>query len=407
MSLRSVLFWVHLAAGLVAGLIIAVMSFTGAVLAFEPEIVAWAERDLRRVEAPPAPAAALPLDELLAKVRAAAPAESKPAGVTVVRDPSAAVAVAYGREGTYYANPYTGAVTPPAATRTHDFMHLMEDWHRRLALTGDRREAGRAVTGACNAAFLVLAVTGLYLWWPRRWTARFLRPALWFNGSAGKARDWNWHNVVGFWSLPVIIVLTATGMVISYRWASNLAFRVVGEQPPAQAGPAAPAEGEFTIERPEGARRLTYAAALARVQETFPSWQTITLRDGLPRRRAAPTPATAPAAGGGERPQAERPRAPRPYSATVNADDGSPAFVATQLVLNPFTGEVLGRTGYADFTPGRKIRTWLRFLHTGQAFGPVGQALAGLACLGGLVLVYTGFALSWRRFFGKHRAPSA
>ena len=26
---------------------------------------------------------------------------------------------------------------------------------------------------------------------------------------------------------------------------------------------------------------------------------------------------------------------------------------------------------------------------------------AGLACLGGCVLVYTGFALSWRRFFGK------
>jgi uncharacterized iron-regulated membrane protein len=73
-------------------------------------------------------------------------------------------------------------------------------------------------------------------------------------------------------------------------------------------------------------------------------------------------------------------------------------------VINPFTGELLSRNGYADFTTGRKIRTWLRFLHTGEALGWIGQLLAGLACIGGVVLVYSGFALSWRRFFGKRRA---
>ena len=62
--LRSVFFWLHLAAGLVAGLVIAVMSFTGAALAFENEIVEWAERDVRRVEAPAHAAPRLPLDEL-------------------------------------------------------------------------------------------------------------------------------------------------------------------------------------------------------------------------------------------------------------------------------------------------------------------------------------------------------
>lgn len=48
----------------------------------------------------------------------------------------------------------------------------------------------------------------------------------------------------------------------------------------------------------------------------------------------------------------------------------------------------------------QRVRSWTRFLHTGEALGGVGQFLAGLACLGGCVLVYTGFALSWRRFFG-------
>jgi uncharacterized iron-regulated membrane protein len=400
---RSFLFWIHLSAGLVAGSIIAVMSFTGAALAFEHEIVEWAERDVRRVKEGSGEQRSI--DDLLARVREVAPADSKPAGVTVSRDPRDAVAVSYGREGTYYVDPYTGDVRPPTTTRTHDFMHLMEDWHRRLALTGDNRDTGRAITGACNAAFLVLALTGLYLWWPRQWTRRFLRPALWFNGSSGKARDWNWHNVIGFWSLPVLIVLTATGMVISYRWASDLPYRLVGEQPPVQGGPAAPGADNLAIERPEGATRLSYAGALAAIRQAVPSWQSITLREGLPRRRGGP------GAGAGIQPgQADtRPakRAPQPYSATVTADDGTPSFSPAQLVINPFTGAVLSNSGYADLTPGRKIRTWLRFLHTGQALGWFGQFIAALACLGGLVLVYTGFALSWRRFFGKKSIPAA
>jgi uncharacterized iron-regulated membrane protein len=97
-------------------------------------------------------------------------------------------------------------------------------------------------------------------------------------------------------------------------------------------------------------------------------------------------------------------RAPQPYSATVKADDASPAFVPTQLVLHPFTGEILSRTGYAEQTTGRKIRSWLRYLHTGEALGWIGQLVAGLACVGGCILVYTGFALSYRRFF-RRRTP--
>ena len=467
--LRSLFFWLHLAAGLVCGVVIAVMSFTGAVIAFEHEIVEWAERDARRVAPPAAEASALPLDELLSRARAAAEAdhpeaESAPrvTGVTVSSDPRDAVAVAFGRDfGTYYVDQYTGEARVPASTAVHDFMHLMEDWHRRLAATGEYRDTGRAITGASNAAFLFLALSGLWLWWPRQWTARLLRPALWFTGAKGKARDWNWHNVYGFWFLPVIAVLAATGMVISYRWASDLPYRLVGETPPAAPGPSATPAREFTIEKPEGAKKLSYADALARIQADHPAWTSITLREGLPQRRGAPAansanasaaPGQGPAAGTGQNaransapppsadsaatatpePDSTAPaaaptpgrgegarggprdgsgrgagRAPQPYSATLKADDGSPVFASTQLVLHPFTGETLDHSGYDDLSTGRKIRTWLRYLHTGQALGWIGQLVAGLACLAGCVLVYTGFALSWRRFFRRPAAGKA
>ncbi|MEY4489932.1 MAG: hypothetical protein RIQ79_2440 [Verrucomicrobiota bacterium] len=454
MPFRKVFFWLHLIAGLAAGLVILVMSATGVALAFEDEIVAWAERDVRRVEPPSRTAsspgnaelqlgsvtAPLPLDTLLTRARealasSASPKEGEPSvasvkegprvtGITVSADLREAVAVNFGREtGVYYVNPYTGQVSTATTTRTHDFLQLMLEWHRFLARTGEQRPVGKAVTGACNLAFLFLAVSGLWLWWPRAWNRRVLRPSLWFvRGASGRARDWNWHNVVGFWSLPVLIVLTISGAVIGYRWAGDLVYRAAGETPPATRPSASPGNAELqlgsspatpAIERPEGVKKLTYAAALARIQAEVPGWQTITLREGLAPRRAAPVTTLSP--GNAElqlgsvssaASAPERPRAPQPYSATIKADDNAPAFATTTIVLNPYTGEVLSRTGYADQTTGRKARSWLRYLHTGQALGWPGQLLAGLASVGGCLLVYTGFALSWRRFFGRKSFPS-
>jgi uncharacterized iron-regulated membrane protein len=75
--------------------------------------------------------------------------------------------------------------------------------------------------------------------------------------------------------------------------------------------------------------------------------------------------------------------------------------------VNPFTGDIIRRESFADLSTGRQVRTWTRFLHTGEALGWAGQAIAGLACLGGCFLVYTGFALAWRRFFGKPAVVAA
>jgi len=44
------------------------------------------------------------------------------------------------------------------------------------------------------------------------------------------------------------------------------------------------------------------------------------------------------------------------------------------------------------------MRTFLRFAHTGEYFGVIGQTIAGLATGGAVVLAYTGLALALRRF---------
>src|SRR5215207_10170095 len=106
MVIRKVIFWLHLIAGVIAGIVILVMSVTGVALAFEKEIIAWAERDVRRI-APPADAKRLPVDKLIAKVREQQP-NGRPSTITINADPSVAVLVGYGRTNGFYVNPYSG-----------------------------------------------------------------------------------------------------------------------------------------------------------------------------------------------------------------------------------------------------------------------------------------------------------
>lgn len=455
-TFRSIFFWMHLVAGLIAGLSIFIMCFTGTVVAFEDEIVEWSERDARQVAVPEG-AAPQSLADLQRQLREAKP-DFRATAVTLQNDPAAAINFSAGREGGYYVNPYTGEARQPASTKVHDFMHTMIDWHRFLGREGQQRPIGKAINGACNLAFAFLALSGLYLWIPRTWSWRGVKAIALFNWSyAGKARDFNWHNVIGLWSAPVLIVLTLTAVPISYRWGSNLVYKIVGEEPPVQQGPGAPAAAPaFEITRPSpDARPLGYDVLVAQVQKDFPKWETISLRSGGAQQRG--TAPGANAAGGANAPQAgQRPeaaaasregqapaanapraegrrpegaaatttapageargearraeggaaRAPQPITVTVREPGQWPRTAATTLTLNPFTGEVLKREGFADLSAGRQLRSWTRFLHTGQALGWGGQFIAGLACLGGCFLVYTGFALSWRRFFGKKKTDS-
>ncbi len=382
-TFRSVFFWLHLVAGVVCGLVIAVLCFTGTALAFEKELIAWAERDARQV-APVAPGTPrLGVDELATRLRQAFP-DAKPGNIVVSSDPLAAVSFPVSRTEGYHANPYTGEVRQPASYAMGRFMQTMFEWHRYLGFSGEKsRPNGKLVTGIANITFCFLAVSGLILWWPRSLSWRAFRPALWFTqNSSARARDWNWHNVLGFWSAPVLIVLTLTALPISFQWAANLTYTLTGTPlpaggpqssgaPPAAANVPAPAAGTKAVSRD---------ALLATVHHELPAWSSVTFRFA-------------------HRPD---PAKPAPTSFTVRQPGTWPRTATTTVQLDPFTGTLLQRDGYADLPAARQLRAWTRFLHTGEALGPWAQAVAGLASFAGVVLVWTGLALAFRRFFGRN-----
>ena len=380
--LRTILFWLHLASGVTAGLVILMMSATGVVMAFQPQLLDWAESGSRQVL--PRGRAALGAEQILARARDVQ-GGAAPTALTVYADRASAVRVATGRNTGVHVDPYTGEVRELAGARWRGLFALMLEWHRWLAMDGEQRAIGKAITGACNAAFLVLALSGLYLWWPRRWNLRTMRLSLWFRrGLASRVRDWNWHNVIGFWSLPVLIVVTSSGMMISYRWVSNLIYRAMGEPPPAAAGPGggpggrAPAPpGGRAPAASSGTGSLDMEGLHAALTREVPGWTSATWRPGR---------------GVGQS-----------LALTVKSAGSWPPFASVQLTLDAATGRALQRQAYAGYTPARKVRSWLRFLHTGEALGWAGQLAAGLASLGATVLVWTGVSLAIRRLWRWRR----
>jgi uncharacterized iron-regulated membrane protein/flavodoxin len=377
--LQNILFWSHLIAGVVAGAVIFLMSATGVILMYEHQVVEYAERDVREV-VPPAGAARLSLDEIVAKARAQN-LDARPTGVVLRNQPTASVAVGFGRDGAVYVNPYNGAVLGKES-KLHDWFHDVTDWHRWLGREGEGRATARAITGACNLAFLWLAITGVYLWWPRSWHWRGLKSSLLFNPRLrGKARDWNWHNVIGFWSSGVLVVLTLTAAVMSYPWANDLLYTLTGSEPPPRAQVAGPT-AQAQQRRSEGETRerkplASFDAFFARAEQQAPGWVTIMMR--LPPR------------GGG------------PVTLLIQEPSAPHVFARSQLTLNRTSAEIVKWEPYGAASTGRKLRVWVRGLHTGEALGFIGQTVAGLASLGGCFLVWTGVAMAWRRFRYRKR----
>ena len=120
MNLRKIIFWLHLTAGVLAGAVILVMSATGVLLAFERQIVAFAERGIRTVAPPASHAPRLSLDTMVARAREMV-SEGAPSSITLSADPAVATIVNFGREQTVFVDPYTGAVRGNEGTATRDF----------------------------------------------------------------------------------------------------------------------------------------------------------------------------------------------------------------------------------------------------------------------------------------------
>ena len=302
------------------------------------------------------------------------------------RDPREPAVVELDGGATVHVDRYTGERLGDGDTRTRRFLRGVLNWHRWFALEGEHRIIGRTIMATANLGFLFLLVSGVYLWWPRTGGRAAWRRALWFRrGLGGRARDFNWHNVIGFWSAVPLAVIVASGATISYQWAADLVHRLAGDAPPFQASPRSSASiaQRDPFAPPDAATPpIELQVLVARAAAETPGWRTMTVRLPESTRDAVVV--------------------------GVDRGTGRQPSRSEDLLFDRATGELIERAGYPTFSRGFKIRRWLRFAHTGEVYGAIGQSIAGVVSLGVAVMVWTGLAMSWRRWAslagGEHRA---
>ena len=362
---RKIIFWMHLICGVAAGLVVLIMSATGVALTYEKQMLRWAD-GFHVV--PPAGAAGRPDPEALLG-QARAETGKTPTALLLRSDPNESARLYFGRES-FAIDPYTGERLGEGAVGLRQFFRTMIVWHRWLGQEGEGRAAGKAVTGACNLAFLFIVVSGCYLWWPKQWTRRQLRSIVFFRGGLkGKARDFNWHNVFGLWCALPLFVVVSTAMFFSYSWPTGMLYALTGEERP-QSGGSGAGGGAKKPAAPPSFDGLN--ALWAKAAASAPGWRSITMR------------------------LSERPEAPAVFS--IDRGNGTRPDLRSALTLDRKTGAVVRLETPADLGAARNARSWIRWLHTGEAGGLAGQTLAGIASAAACMLVYTGWMLTWRRF---------
>ncbi len=364
---RKTLFWLHLSSGVIAGLIVLMMSFTGVILTYERQIMAWQDRAY--FQEPAAGQQRLALEEL---IELGSDEGFAATSIALYNEESSPAVLRAGRSGTRHLNAFTGEILPVQGETLDAFFSTVTGIHRWFNVSGDGRATARDITGAANLLFLFMIISGLYLWLPGifRWSTMRLR--LWFhpNAKSGAARDFNWHHVFGFYFAIPLVVIVATATVFNYPWANNLVYRLAGDEPP-QRGGASGAE-EVLPAPPAGASALPYSELFTRAASQVDDWRmmTMNLPDGSNRQ----------------------------VSFSIDQGNGGEPQKRHSVTLDAYDGSVVEWAPFNSQSAGRQARSWVRFLHTGEALGLVGQTIAGLASLAGVLLVWTGLALCLRRF---------
>lgn len=207
-AVRGWIFQIHLYSGLIAALYALLIGITGSALVFYPQMRNLQDRDLLRVQET---GIRLGADQILDAVRQARP------GIHIMSlrlpvEERGTFRVSTGHMGKgdeIYVNPFTGRIVGDQGPR-NDFLTWLQQLHFNL-LAGPR---GRIVNGVGGLMMLLLAATGLVIWWPGK---ALWRRAMTVESRAGWKRiNYDLHSATGFFTLLFTIVISLTGAY--YAW---------------------------------------------------------------------------------------------------------------------------------------------------------------------------------------------
>jgi uncharacterized iron-regulated membrane protein len=230
---------IHLWLGMIAGLVVVVSMTAAAIFVWEKELTDLYYEDYIFVQVKKTPR--LPLSRLITLAQNAIP--DKPISwIDIKNDPGRAYIFSSYKENAsptgwthwddyfywdqIYVDPYTGNVLG-VVNMLADPIDLTRRLHQNLLL---RYDIGHYIVGFATVFVMMLILTGLILWWPKnraslkqrftiKWSARWRRV------------NYDIHNVGGFYTHLLVLLLAITGLVWTFDWWTNGIYRLLGDNP--------------------------------------------------------------------------------------------------------------------------------------------------------------------------------
>ncbi|MEZ5757512.1 MAG: PepSY-associated TM helix domain-containing protein [Emcibacteraceae bacterium] len=362
MTLHKILYWPHLICGVLAAVLILIMSVTGVLLTYERQIIVWAENTYERpvsLNIDP-----VTIDEILNRNRDNIN-HKEIRSLKISNDPEAPLVVS--SKENYYINRYSGDILGNGPVGLKAFFSELRSMHRWLSMEGENRAVARMFTGAANLMFLFIVLSGMYLWIPKTLNWKNIKKILLFRKTkSSRARDFNWHNVMGIWSAIPLVVIISTAAVFYYSWANNLVYTLAGETPPVR--------GSTNNTQPQSTviQNVTFESMFQKATQQVADWTTITM--SYPKD------------------------ADKDVRFSIDTGNGGEPQKKADLYLSRDEGKITKWEPFQDYSAGRRARSLIRFLHTGEALGVFGQTIAGIVSFVAIIMVWTGLALAYRKY---------
>ena len=216
--LKKINAWLHLWLGLASGIIVFIVALTGCILVFEQEFKSLTQPWLHAER--PVNAPYLLPSVIRAKVSSLFP-EKEISGIWYYGHEKTAK-VSMHSDSSVFVNPYDGKVV--AIVQEEDFFHWVLEGHTELWIEAKIGETGigEAIVSYATLIFFILLISGLILWWPKKWNKSNRDKSFKIKWSARFKRiNYDLHNVLGFYSLLVALIITITGLSMSFAWMSK------------------------------------------------------------------------------------------------------------------------------------------------------------------------------------------
>ena len=381
---------IHLYLAFVAGIVIMITCFTGAVLVFEEELQHLFHKERYYVE----PGTARPIQELSASLQQKVPAATI-SGIKIYTDKTRSAELYYtvkkkddkkkdasptvkvqggpmkpGQPATRennrqvaYVNPYTAEIIE-LYNNKDSFFYSMLSLHRWL-LGGD---TGKLIVGICTLIFLFILITGIILWWPKN--RMILQQRLKIKWQGGwKRLNHDLHIVTGFYSAIFLFIFAFTGLAWSFTWFNKGIYKVTNSSMELPKPPVNAFRADVKT------TSLDSIFAYAKTNIPGVKFYVITSpKDSL-----------------------------SPYSVSVLKDNAPHESAMDMYYINRYEPAILQSQQFSQRNLGQKVRSTFKPVHTASIWGWPSKIIGFIVCVLGVIFPVTGYIMWWLRTSKKAR----